>query len=80
MKPDYISSAIDNLAEQIKEPQDFYTISGSIQKIGRMIHQGFVNDFDKNIVDAIYAVSESLDNLAKAVESEKIRPRQDNEK
>tara|TARA_Y100001951_G_scaffold100593_1_gene104249 strand:+ start:405 stop:650 length:246 start_codon:yes stop_codon:yes gene_type:complete len=61
------ATAISDLTKHFKDDNDYYTISGAINQVARMIHQSFINDFDKNVTDALLEVPYSLDKIADAL-------------
>lgn len=69
-KKDQLADSITYLAEQLKADGDVfdYNITHVFDKLSKNIYNSFRNDFDANVVDGLYAISESIDKLAKAIE------------
>ena len=72
-KKDILSDSIEFLAEQLQSSKDVfdYNITDAFDNISTNIYNSFRNDHNANVVDGLYAISESIDKLAKAIEKSK---------
>tara|TARA_R100001082_G_scaffold111226_1_gene94266 strand:+ start:7614 stop:7847 length:234 start_codon:yes stop_codon:yes gene_type:complete len=67
-----IADSITYLAEQLRTEETFdRNITQVFESISSNIYNSFRNDFDANVVDGLYAISESIDKLVKAIEESK---------
>ena len=68
---DKLADSITYLAEQLKADGDSdvfdHNITHVFDNFSKNIYNSFRNDFDYNVVDGLYAISESIDKLAKAI-------------
>ena len=64
---DKIADSIIYLAEQFGDDAWDQTIVVAMKQLPKAIRDSFVNDFDKNVVDGLYAISDSLDKIAEAM-------------
>ena len=72
-KKDQLSDSIVFLAEQLKSSEDVfdYNITDAFDNISTNIYNSFRNEHDANVVDGLYAISESIDKLVRAIEQSK---------
>ena len=66
-----ISDSITYLAEQFKSNVSNQNLTDATFSLSRNIYKSLHNDFDANMVDGLYAISESIDKLVKAIEQSK---------
>jgi len=65
-----IADSIKYLAKQLKHDSN-QNLTDATFSLSRNIYKSFHNDFDANMVDGLYAISESIDKLVKAIEQSK---------
>ena len=65
---DKIADSITYLAEKLSDDPWDETIACSMKKLPKAIYDSFVNDFDRNVVDGLYAISKSLDKIAEVMQ------------
>ena len=72
-KKDQLSDSIVFLAEQLKSSEDVFNhnITDAFDNISTNIYNSFRNEHDANVVDGLYAISESIDKLVRAIEQSK---------
>tara|TARA_R100000742_G_C4278520_1_gene101464 strand:- start:751 stop:981 length:231 start_codon:yes stop_codon:yes gene_type:complete len=66
-----IADSITYLAKQFKSNVSNENLADATFSLSKNIYNSFRNDFDANMVDGLYAISESIDKLVKAIEQSK---------
>ena len=59
--------AISNIAESLSKSSDYSSVGRQIGNLTQTIRHSFINDYDKGVVDAIFEVNYSLNNIADAL-------------
>ena len=59
--------AINNIAESLSKSSDYSSVGREISYLKEAIRHSFINDYDKNIVDTLFEVNHSLNNIAQAL-------------